>query len=69
MKHRIRLDGQLIPRKMRRLAGDGRKQVRFGAEQGLSWQTVHQVQIETVEASLTREINRGIGLIAGVYAS
>ena len=56
VKGRVRLDGQLVPAQMGRLQGNGLLQIRQRLLPALPRQAVHQIQIEIIEAGLTRRL-------------
>ncbi|MNI30002.1 hypothetical protein D3C73_838310 [compost metagenome] len=63
-EHRVRFQGQLIPRQVCRFQGDGCAQVGQGIVQGLIRQAMHQVQVEVIEAGLPRHAGGTYGFVA-----
>ncbi|MNT12013.1 hypothetical protein D3C72_1469210 [compost metagenome] len=68
-EHRVRFQGQLIPRQVCRFQGDGCAQVGQGIVQGLIRQAMHQVQVEVVEPGLPRHTGGAYGFVTVVNPS
>ncbi|KAG1452868.1 hypothetical protein G6F57_015856 [Rhizopus arrhizus] len=68
-EHRVRFQGQLVVRDVRRLQCEGAFKIGLGAGQGLFRQRVHQVDVEIVVARVLRHLHRALGLATVVDAA
>ncbi|SVK46189.1 Uncharacterised protein [Acinetobacter baumannii] len=64
----VRLDGQLIPRQVRRIEGDSLAQIVQRLFQRLIRQAVHQIEVEAAQAKIGRQRRRTFGFFRAVDA-